>query len=309
MHAILVHSSSAGDQRLSADDLVRMLKEAGYETEPRAPGEVSRGDLSSQHADLIIAAGGDGTVTKVVIEAPVGAKVGVIPLGTANNIANSLGIGGRPEEIIAGWPAADAKSVDVWRARGPWGEWTFIEGCGVGALARATHRMDDKAIKGHSPEHEISIARAALKETLSHSEPVPATLALDDGTLEGRFLLLEMLNFGAVGPRLPLAWSADPSDGFLEIGYTLEEHYNDFCEWLLDGASPFEAAPVTLLRSRTVAVTWQNARFRIGDRFWPDTGMPEPQSSFEARIERVSAGPHVLVPHHTVKPQDWNSRP
>jgi diacylglycerol kinase family enzyme len=142
---------------------------------------------------------------------------------------------------------------------------------------------------------------------LTHSEPVPAKLTLDDRTFEGRLLLLEMLNFGAVGPRLPLAWSADPSDGLLEIGYTLEEHYNDFCEWLSDGASPFATAPVTLLRSRTVKVTWQNARFRIGDDYWPETGMPEPRATYQATIGLASSGPRVLIPRSTAKPEDWNS--
>jgi diacylglycerol kinase family enzyme len=307
MRALLIHNPSAGGKSLSCDDLARLLKEAGYETEIRSPKDATADDFAAARENLIIAAGGDGTVTTVALAVPVGTRIGVIPLGTANNIANSLGITGRPEEIIAGWSSAAARTVDIWRARGPWGERAFIEGCGVGALARAAHQMDDNEIEGHSPEHEISIARAALAKVLSQSEPVPAKLILDDDTLEGRFLLLEMLNFGAVGPRLPLAWSADPSDGYLEIGYTLEEHYNDFCEWLADGASPLADAPVTLLRSRTIEVTWQSARFRIGDHYWPETGMPEPRAIHQATIDLVSSGPRILVPHRTAKPEDWNS--
>jgi diacylglycerol kinase family enzyme len=157
MRAILVHNPSAGDKSLSSDALIRMLNDAGYE--PEVHSDV---DLASLNAEMIIAAGGDGTVTKVVMEAPPGARVGVIPLGTANNIANSLGIAGRPEQIIAGWANSITKTIDIWRAQGPWGERTFIEGCGVGALTRAAHHMDDLEIKGHSPEHEISVARAAL---------------------------------------------------------------------------------------------------------------------------------------------------
>jgi diacylglycerol kinase family enzyme len=296
MRALLIHSPSAGDQSTTADELVRMLKEAGYEVEVRGPKDPDSDDLVRQGADLIVAAGGDGTVTKVVLAAPSGARVGVIPLGTANNIANSLGISGRPDGIIAGWTSAFEKPIDIWLAKGPWGERLFIEGCGIGALTRAAHHMDDKEITGHSPEHEISVARAALAKILTHSEPVPAQITLDDGVVEGRFLLIEMLNFGAVGPRLPLAWSADPSDGLLEIGYTLEERYNDFCEWLSDGASPFGAAPVTLHRSRTVELTWQNARFRIGDEYWPETGMPEPQATHRASIRLARPGPKILIP-------------
>lgn len=305
---LLIHNPGAGRKSESGDDLVHMLKDAGYEPERRSPRDVTAQDFAAAagHA-LIVAAGGDGTVTQVVMKAPAEARVGVIPLGTANNIATSLGIAGRPEEIIASWPFAATRSVDIWRARGPWGERRFIEGCGVGALARMAHHMDHHEIEGHSPEHEISMARATLAKILTHSDPVPAKLVLDKETVEGRFLLLEMLNFGAVGPRLPLAWSANPSDGLLEIGYTLEEHYNDFSEWLSDGASPFDQAPVTLLRSRTIEVTWENARFRIGDDYWPEMGAPEPQEAHRAVIDRVATGPRILIPRTIAKPEDWNS--
>lgn len=305
---LLIHNPGAGRKNASADDLVGLLKEAGYEPEQRSPRDVTAQDFAAAADNaLIVAAGGDGTVTHVVMEAPASARVGVLPLGTANNIATSLGIAGRPEQVIAGWRSAATRTVDIWRAGGPWGERRFIEGCGVGALARTAHHMDSHQIEGHSPEHEISMARATLAKLLTHSDPVPATLTLDKETVEGRFLLLEMLNFGAVGPRLPLAWSANPSDGLLEIGYTLEEHYNDFCEWLSDGASPFDKAPVTLLRSKTIEVAWQNARFRIGDEYWPKIGKPEPQGSHQATLELAGRGPHILIPRTNAKPENWNS--
>lgn len=117
---------------------------------------------------------------------------------------------------------------------------------------------------------------AALTESLRNGKPVAAKLTLDEGTIEEQFLLVNILNFSAVGPRLPLAWSADPSDGLLEIGYSLADRYNEFCAWLSDGASPWAEAPVTLLRSRNVTVEWEHARFRIGDNYWPMTGSPEP---------------------------------
>ena len=52
-------------------------------------------------ADLFIAAGGDGTVAEVIHEAAgTGVPVALLPIGTANNIARSLGIVGDAREII-----------------------------------------------------------------------------------------------------------------------------------------------------------------------------------------------------------------
>jgi len=51
--------------------------------------------------DLVLAAGGDGTVGKVAHELiDSGIPLSVLPLGTANNLARSLGFIGSPEEII-----------------------------------------------------------------------------------------------------------------------------------------------------------------------------------------------------------------
>ncbi|PYI96041.1 MAG: hypothetical protein DME98_13705 [Verrucomicrobia bacterium] len=51
--------------------------------------------------DLVLAAGGDGTVGKIGRELiGTGIPLSVLPLGTANNLARSLGFIGSPEEII-----------------------------------------------------------------------------------------------------------------------------------------------------------------------------------------------------------------
>lgn len=297
MQALLIHSPGAGIQGASADDLSRLLKTAGYEVEVRTPKDQDCAVMIARGADLIVAAGGDGTVATVLLAAASGARIGVIPLGTANNMANTLGIAGTPTEVIAGWADAALRPIDIWTARGPWGERRFVEGCGLGALTSAAHQMDDKAITGHSPEHEISMARAALAKALSRDDPVRARLVIDGTPIEDeRFLLLEMLNFGTVGPRLPIAWSADPSDGAIDIGYVPDERYNDFCEWLSDGASPIGEAPIALRQGRRVEVTWHKARFRIGDDYWPPVGEAEPTGTQQATIAAAQHGPSVLVP-------------
>lgn len=304
MHAVLIHNPSAGGEKDSRpDDLIRLLKEADFEVEIPEHGGDKTVERVRQGADLLIVAGGDGTVTKVALNAPSGSTIGILPMGTANNIANSLGIRGKPADIIKRWPAAEQKTIDIWQARGPWGEQNFIEGCGLGALTRAAHHMDDHAITGHSPEHEISVARAALMKTLGDSKPVPARLTIDGEPLQGDFLMLEMLNFSAVGPRLPLAWSADPTDGLLEIGYAMADRYNDLYEWLSRGAAPWSDAPITLRRARSVELTWRDARFRIGDDYWPETGAPEPQATHQASLRLARSGPRVLVPRATPREQ------
>jgi len=57
----------------------------------------------------VLVAGGDGTVGKVGRELiDSGVPLGVLPLGTANNLACSLGFTASPEEIVAGLVTATA---------------------------------------------------------------------------------------------------------------------------------------------------------------------------------------------------------
>jgi diacylglycerol kinase family enzyme len=57
--------------------------------------------------------------------------VAVLPTGTANNIARSLGLLKRPfEELVDGWREARRVRLDVGIASGPWGQRYFVEGLG-----------------------------------------------------------------------------------------------------------------------------------------------------------------------------------
>lgn len=67
----------------------------------RSPGEAAREAVESG-ADLVVACGGDGTVSGVAQELlNSGVPIGIIPLGTANVFSRELGISGDPEVALA----------------------------------------------------------------------------------------------------------------------------------------------------------------------------------------------------------------
>ena len=76
-------------------------------------------EVPKKPADLVLAAGGDGTVGKVGRELiDSGIPLSVLPLGTANNLARSLGFTASPEEIITGLECGKRRTFDVGFARG-----------------------------------------------------------------------------------------------------------------------------------------------------------------------------------------------
>ncbi len=103
MRARVIYNPSAGREQLKKSmlDILNILEEAGYETsafattpEPNSTGkEARRAALAG--FDLIVAAGGDGTVNEVVsgiADLAHRPKLGIIPAGTTNDYARALRI-------------------------------------------------------------------------------------------------------------------------------------------------------------------------------------------------------------------------
>lgn len=100
--AYLIYNPFAGGLRRRAHALKRSLKllaghgmevEALPTTGPRAATEIAR-TVADRGADLILVAGGDGTINEVVnglAHSPI--PLAILPAGTANVLANELGLG------------------------------------------------------------------------------------------------------------------------------------------------------------------------------------------------------------------------
>src|SRR5579862_8141788 len=92
-----------GPGRARLDKAVHTLEEAGGQVELFAtPGPQRAGELAAKAVecgcDLILAAGGDGTINEVVNGiAGMHVNFGILPAGTANVLANEIGFSNRPD--------------------------------------------------------------------------------------------------------------------------------------------------------------------------------------------------------------------
>src|SRR5437868_2564299 len=106
MRAVLVHNPTAGTKGYDKDGITAALKLAGYETRYASTKGDDVEDALKKGADLVVAAGGDGTIATVIRAlTDRSIPVALLPLGTANNIARSLGIAGTPQELVETWKA------------------------------------------------------------------------------------------------------------------------------------------------------------------------------------------------------------
>jgi diacylglycerol kinase (ATP) len=93
------------------------------------PGEGLARKAADKRIDLVIAAGGDGTIHSVASGLMSReSALGIIPMGTMNNLAHSLGIPSSVEAACAVLARGETRTIDV----GQINEQTFLEVAGIG---------------------------------------------------------------------------------------------------------------------------------------------------------------------------------
>jgi YegS/Rv2252/BmrU family lipid kinase len=93
-------------------------------------------------ASMVVAAGGDGTIAEVangLLGSP--ARLGVIPLGTANVLAHELTLPFAPRAVAAALAFGRTRSLSPGMVCGPTGSRLFVQMLGVGFDAHVVHRL------------------------------------------------------------------------------------------------------------------------------------------------------------------------
>jgi diacylglycerol kinase family enzyme len=252
----------------SVEDVRHLVERAGHAVVGVAKEYDSGTPFENSHVDLLVAAGGDGTVATVAgIALRTGAALAILPLGTANNIAMSLGVKGAVADLIASWTNARRRSMDLGFARAGSKEWLMVEGAGGGlvpagiAAAEVALRHENDA----APTAEVASAVRCFRDALLYLEPRPWTLIVDGKKISKTFLLVEVLNIRSVGPNLLLAPDADPSDGFFDV-ITAEPSHRDQLMSYLENRAEGRDAVLSLPRFRAREVVIEScAELHIDD--------------------------------------------
>ncbi|MET0745483.1 MAG: diacylglycerol kinase family protein [Microvirga sp.] len=192
-----------------------------WETAEDDPGQGVAETVLATTPELIIVAGGDGTVRAVaehLADVSADAELGIVPLGTGNLLARNLGVPindvpaaftraleGEPTAVDVGWVEVDLDGGSERHA------FVVMVGFGIDAnmIAETDDDLKDKA--GWLAYVE-SLGRA-----LSASDVVPFHITKDDEPArdeEGHTLLIA--NCGTLQGGLTLLPDADPSDGELD---------------------------------------------------------------------------------------------
>jgi len=214
----LLHNPSAGEGA-RFEEVVRELARAGYEVVREIEKRSDFQRVREEPVDFVVIAGGDGTVREAARAlAGSGVPLAILPIGTANNVAKSLGIEGGLAENVARWKNAKRVPFDLGLARGQWGESRFLESVGGGLVPAGIETAQEKpAHKTEDTQTELDRAIASYSEALERLQPRLWTGSVDGRPIDGEYLLIEILNIPSVGANLVLADGADPTDGYFDV--------------------------------------------------------------------------------------------
>jgi diacylglycerol kinase (ATP) len=294
MRATLFHNPTAG-HAATKDDILAAMKLADFEVRYVSIKNDDVEQALEKKTDLFVVAGGDGTISEVLTKLPDRSiPVALLPLGTANNIARSLGIAGTPQELVETWKIDNTHPFDVGLVKASWGTSRFLEGFGVGLFAEFL-KAADKREKAKGADN-LRKGRELFEKRVKAAKSIDLSISIDGKLVNGEFLGVEVMNIPFTGPGLPLAAKAHIADGILDVVCFDADRRRELEKWL--DAPHDEPPPVTNRQGKLIELTWADVANRLDDESY---GNRDTKQVAELTCEKEKVKMLIPVKHPSQK--------
>lgn len=235
-----------------------------------------------EDVDAIVCAGGDGTLLSgigaaIASELP----LGIIPLGTFNELARTLEIPLDVEGAVATIASARARTIDVGRVNGKY----FLNEASIGISSRAA-RMQTPELKQRFGF--LGVLWTSV-QAVRYGRPIRAEIRYDDRSERMRTIQLTVANSHRFGGFLSVA-DAAIDDGWLDLYSvditSLREAFS--VARLMFAGERHDAPGLRTRRARVFDVATRHAHRIMADG--------EPAGSTPARFEVIPKALRVFVP-------------
>ncbi|HTG67684.1 MAG TPA: diacylglycerol kinase [Candidatus Udaeobacter sp.] len=218
--ARLIYNPTSGREEMKKrlPDILQRLERGGIETSCHATiGEgdatLAAAEAADRGYDLIIAAGGDGTLYEVInglTSKPNRPPLGILPVGTTNDFARAMGIPKHWEYAVDLIIQQYTRPIDVGKAN----ERYFINIAGGGSLTELTYDVPSKL--------KTMIGQLAYymkgMEKMTRLRPTELTFqAAGVGEFHDEFMMFLICNSNSVGGFERLAPDSKLDDGLLDV--------------------------------------------------------------------------------------------
>lgn len=203
------HAGRLSKEEVTADQLLEGLGDRGIDA--YAKSELSREEIAAvtEASGRVIVAGGDGTI-HALLKSSGGCgrlRLGIIPGGTANHFASSLGIPADVDTAMNTIALGHTKRIDLGKVNGT----VFSQAAGAGFHAKAFHLYGERKEKS-----KLDAATTALK-LLADWEPQLMRVVIDGEPYVEELTQVTAANTPDYGGIFTIAPDAQVDDGLLDV--------------------------------------------------------------------------------------------
>lgn len=217
--ARLIYNPSSGREMLRKHlpDILECLERAGYETSTHATqgeGDAKQAahDAVLRQFDVVVAAGGDGTIYEVINGIAQHQKrpaLGIIPGGTTNDFARALNL---PKDMVKAAKViarGTKRAFDVGKVNQQY----FINIAGGGTLTELTYEVPSKwkTMLGQLAYYVKGIEKLVLLK------PTKMKIESKEMTIDEEMMIFLVANSFSIGGLKRIAPKADLHDGYFDV--------------------------------------------------------------------------------------------
>ncbi len=218
--ALLLYNPKAGNRRIvnQLDYISEKMQELGYQLNlyrSDAQGSIEKfliSTVTSKSADLIMVSGGDGTINECIngiMKKEIDIPILVLPLGTANDFANTANIPSNIEDALNIIETGELRYVDIGKVN----EKYFINVCNMGLFSGVSHEIDLTLKKNFG---KLAYYMKGIEE-LQRYEAMDLEITYDGRLLEENYVFVLIFNGKGAGGFSKLAKDASIEDGYFDM--------------------------------------------------------------------------------------------
>ncbi|WP_125770037.1 diacylglycerol kinase [Companilactobacillus furfuricola] len=261
MRARLIYNPTSGHETLphSVGDILNVLEEAGYEASAYRTTAKKKSALkearrvAQEGFDLVVAAGGDGTINEVIngiADLDKRPEMAIIPAGTTNDYARALKIT-RDDVVEAAKVVLKKQKLDV--DIGQAGEHYFINIAGGGSMTELTYEVPSayKSILGYL----AYLVKGA--ELLPRISPIDMHIEYDDGVFDGKATMFLIGLTNSIGGMEQIAPNSVIGDGTFSLIIVKETNLRDLVHLItlvLNGGRHVDNPKVIYTKTKEISV-------------------------------------------------------
>lgn len=273
----IIHNPTAGDGKHNKQSLLSLFSEFCEVASYISTEEEGWTNFLKEGGEVVYIAGGDGTVRKVaqiIYKSKLPPEkipaLGILALGTANNIADTLGISSN-EEVPKISPLKNRRGFDCGKVKGLKEEDFFMESFGAGIFPELVKKSEEEGIEEEDPSEELKQVLLTFVDLVKNYKAKKGKIKADGINIKGSFLMVEVMNIQSLGPNLTIAPDADPGDGYFDLVLITEEKRDallDYLNKMINGQNEANALKGILktFRVKKLHIVWEGNSLHVDDR-------------------------------------------